>query len=63
MSRKKATNPTPANDPDGEPRFPEESMAPLTDRDRDRFLEVLDAPPEANDALRVAAKRLANPPE
>ena len=41
--------------PEDELRFPEESAPPLTDRDRDRFLELLDHPPAPNEALRRAA--------
>lgn len=54
---------TPSADPNRpnsgeEPRFDEESRTPLTDRDRDRFLDMLDNPPEPNDALRNAARCL-----
>lgn len=35
----------------------EQEVTTLTDRDRDRFLELLDNPPPATDALRRAAKR------
>jgi Protein of unknown function (DUF1778) len=45
--------------PDDEIRFAEESLSPLSDRDRDRFLEMLDNPPKANPALRRAAARAA----
>lgn len=41
--------------PEDELRFSEESRPPLSDRDRDRFLELLDHPPPANQALRQAA--------
>jgi uncharacterized protein (DUF1778 family) len=41
--------------PEDEYRFPEESVTPLSDRDRDRFLAMLDDPPAANEALRKAA--------
>ena len=37
-------------------RFAEESRAPLSDRDRDLFLKLLDNPPPANEDLRRAAK-------
>ena len=37
--------------------FSEETVTLLTDRDRDRFLELLDNPPEANAALRLAAEK------
>lgn len=43
--------------PEDEIRFEEETAAPLSDRDRDRFLELLDDPPKANAALRRAAAR------
>ena len=39
--------------PENEAGFYEESTAPLTDRDRDRFLEILDNPGKANPALRT----------
>ena len=32
--------------------FPEESITVLSDRDRDRFLELLENPPPPNEALR-----------
>jgi hypothetical protein len=41
--------------PEDELRFAEESARPLPDRDRDRFLALLDHPPRANKALRQAA--------
>jgi uncharacterized protein (DUF1778 family) len=37
-------------------RFYKESVPPLTDRDRDRFLALLDNPPAPNEALRRAAE-------
>ena len=40
-------------------RFREESPLVLSDRDRDRFLELLDNPPKPNAALRKAAARPA----
>ena len=43
--------------PADEIRFAEETATPLSDRDRDRFLELLDKPPKANPALRRAAVR------
>ncbi len=43
--------------PQDEVRFAEETATPLSDRDRDRFLELLDKPPKANPALRRAAAR------
>ena len=44
--------------PQDELSFYEESAAPLSDRDRDRFLEMLDQPPKANAALENAARTL-----
>ena len=43
--------------PEDQIRFAEETALPLSDRDRDRFLELLDHPPKANAALRRAALR------
>jgi hypothetical protein len=43
--------------PEDEVRFYEESASPLSDRDRDIFLALLDNPPPANDAFRRAAAR------
>jgi hypothetical protein len=43
--------------PEDEIRFDEESASPLSDRDRDLFLALLDGPPPANEALRRAAAR------
>jgi hypothetical protein len=43
--------------PEDEVRFFEESATPLSDRDRDRFLDLLDNPPEPNPALVKAASR------
>jgi hypothetical protein len=43
--------------PENELRFQEESMATLSDRDRDRFLNLLDKPPKANKALKKAVAR------
>ena len=37
-----------------EPPFPEETITVLSDRDRDRFLELLENPPPPNAALRNA---------
>ena len=37
--------------------FAEESTSPLSDRDRDRFLELLAKPPAPNKALKKAAAR------
>ena len=45
--------------PEDEIRFREESPLVLSNRDRDRFLEVLDNPPKPNAALRKAAARHA----
>ena len=47
--------------PQDDVRFYEETAAPLSDRDRDRFLDLLDNPPKANNALRHAAARHASP--
>jgi len=46
--------------PEDEIRFREESPLVLSDRDRDRFLELLDNTPKPNAALRKAAARHAN---
>jgi hypothetical protein len=43
--------------PEDELPFWEESLSPLSDRDRDRFLALLDNPPPPNKALRRAAGR------
>jgi uncharacterized protein (DUF1778 family) len=43
--------------PEDEYRFPEEAVTPLSDRDRDRFLAMLDNPPAPNEALRRAAAK------
>jgi hypothetical protein len=43
--------------PEDELRFAEESGRPLSDRDRDRFLALLDNPPPANEALKKAASK------
>jgi Protein of unknown function (DUF1778) len=43
--------------PQDEVRFNEETATPLSDRDRDRFIKLLDHPPKANAALRRAAAR------
>jgi hypothetical protein len=45
--------------PEDEVRFREESAPPLTDRDRDRFLNLLDNPPPPNPALKRAARKHA----
>lgn len=42
--------------PEDEIRFAEESIQPLSDRDRDLFLSVLDNPPPPNEALKRAVK-------
>jgi len=47
--------------PEDEVRFYEETATPLSDRDRDRFLDLLDNPPEANEVLKCAAKKHAKP--
>jgi hypothetical protein len=43
--------------PEDEIRFAEESGTPLSDRDRDLFLALLDNPPPANKALQRAAAK------
>jgi len=40
-------------------RFYEETATPLSDRDRDQFLKLLDNPPKANPVLRRAAAKHA----
>ena len=45
--------------PQDEVRFDEETAVPLSDRDRDRFIKLVDHPPKANAALRRAAARNA----
>jgi hypothetical protein len=45
--------------PEDDVRFYEETAAPLTDRDRDRFLDLLDNPPAPNAALKKAARKHA----
>jgi hypothetical protein len=45
--------------PEDEMRFSEEERSPLSDRDRDRFLDLLDNPPKPTAALRRAAARHA----
>jgi uncharacterized protein (DUF1778 family) len=42
---------------ENEIRFYEETVRPLCDRDRGRFLNLLEAPPKANAALKRAARR------
>ncbi len=41
--------------PEDEICFFEETTTPLSDRDRDQFLQLLDSPPKANTVLRSAA--------
>ena len=43
--------------PEDELRFYEETVTPLSDRDRDLFLALLDDPPPANEALKRAAAK------
>jgi hypothetical protein len=43
--------------PEDEIRFYEESFPPLSDRDRDAFLALLENPPPPNEALRRLARR------
>ncbi|MGP0064001.1 MAG: DUF1778 domain-containing protein [Isosphaeraceae bacterium] len=45
--------------PEDEVRFVEEMRTPLSDRDRDIFLEMLDNPPEPTEALRRAIAKYA----
>jgi len=45
--------------PEDEVRFAEEEGVPLSDHDRDRFLDLLDHPPKPSAALRRAAARHA----
>jgi len=45
--------------PEDEMRFLEEKGMQLSDRDRDRFLNLLDNPPAPNAALKHAAKKHA----
>jgi hypothetical protein len=40
--------------PESEPQFREESTEPLSDRDRDLFLALLENPPRANEYLKRA---------
>ena len=47
--------------PESEFRFREETQVALSDRDRDRFLDLLDNPPEPNDALKAAAAKRKKP--
>ena len=47
--------------PEDEVRFYEETAAPLSDRDRDRFLDLLDHPPAASEALKRAALKRVKP--
>ncbi len=42
---------------DGEAPFYEELVSPLSDRDRDLFLALLDNPPPANEVFKRAAAR------
>lgn len=46
--------------PEDEMRFYEESAAPLSDRDRDLFLQLLERPAAPNEALKRAAARTGN---
>ena len=43
--------------PEDELRFQEEMATPLSNRDRDLFLSLLDRPPEPNETLRRATRR------
>lgn len=44
-------------DTTGQAEFAEDAVTPLSDRDRDRFLELLDNPPAPNAALQDAMLR------
>jgi hypothetical protein len=48
--------------PEDDLRFYEESFAPLSDRDRDVFLSILDNPPPPSEASRRAAVRYKQRP-
>jgi hypothetical protein len=43
--------------PEDELSFPEEAVGPLSDRDRDLFLSLLENPPQANATFKRAARR------
>jgi hypothetical protein len=43
--------------PEDEQRFEEDVVKPLSDRDRDLFLSLLESPPPPNKALRRAAAK------
>ncbi len=43
--------------PEEEVRFVESFVQPLNDEDRDRFLDLIDNPPSANESLKRAATR------
>ncbi len=47
--------------PEDEIRFYEETVTPLSNLDRDRFLDLLDNPPKANAALKRAMDKHAKP--
>jgi hypothetical protein len=47
--------------PQDEVHFYEETATPLSELDRDRFLDLLDNPPEANAALKRAMDKHAEP--
>jgi uncharacterized protein (DUF1778 family) len=47
--------------PEAEVRFYEETATPLSDRDRDLFLDLLDYPPAASAALKRAMRKHAQP--
>jgi hypothetical protein len=47
--------------PEDEVHFYEETATPLSNRDRDRFLDLLDNPPEPNAALKRAMDKHAKP--
>lgn len=43
--------------PEDELRFAEEARTPLSDRDRDRFLALLENPPPPNEALKKLLRK------
>ncbi len=43
--------------PEDKFRFPEETVTPLSDRDRELFLDLLENPPSVNQAFRRAAAK------
>jgi hypothetical protein len=47
--------------PQDDVRFYEETATPLSDRDRDRFLDLLDNPPVPNEVLKRAVQKHVAP--